>query len=179
MRKELVAKSRFLSLILRHQPWKAGIILDKNGWVDIEELLEKTETTIDELNEIVETNDKKRFTIEGDKIRAAQGHSVSVDLDLKAVRPPDVLYHGTKVDFISSITKNGLIPMSRTHVHLSENFSTATDVAGRRKGKSVILGVNTAKMHADGKKFYQAENGVWLTDKVETKYLYTVKEEDK
>ena len=176
MRKELVSKSRFLSLILRHQPDKAGITLDKNGWVDIEELLSKTDITRDELNEIVETNDKKRFTIEGDKIRAAQGHSVTVDLQLKAVRPPDVLYHGTKVDFIASITRNGLIPMSRTHVHLSETFATAIDVADRRKGKSVILGVNAAKMYADGNKFYQAENGVWLTDKVDTKYLYTVRE---
>lgn len=171
MRKELVEKSRFLSLVLRHKPERAGIILDKNGWTSIEDLLEKTAITRQELLEIVETNDKKRFAIEGDKIRAEQGHSIEVDLELKQEIPPLVLYHGTKCDYLGSIMSKGLVKGDRTHVHLSLLMSTAREVADRRKGKSAILQVDCKNMFRDGYRFYKSGNNVWLTLEVPPKYL--------
>lgn len=176
--------SRFLSLVLRHKPETIGIELDKNGWVPIGRLLDQMEIhgrimDIEELRDIVENNDKKRFEIEkalggstgyNDLIRAAQGHSVTVDLQHKAERPPMKLYHGTVDKFLLSIKKEGLTKRSRHAVHLSEDVETATKV-GSRRGQPIILEINSGHMYADGIKFYKSTNGVWLTDNVNPKYI--------
>lgn len=170
--------SRLLSLVLRHKPETIGIELDKNGWVSITELLEALEKngttlTFDELNFIVDSNDKKRFGFNEDvsKIRANQGHSLSVDLQLKAVRPPSLLYHGTSYDNSLLIKKEGIKKMNRNHVHLSEDSLTAEKVGSRKKGLCVILNIDSQHMNADGVKFYKSDNGVWLTDYVAPIYI--------
>ncbi|WP_025740543.1 RNA 2'-phosphotransferase [Aquimarina pacifica] len=169
--------SKFLSLILRHTPDKIGIQLDENGWVDVSELLHKIKKYQPTLNlkllkEIVATNDKKRFAFNEDmtKIRASQGHSVSVELAYEAKQPPAFLYHGTVAKFMSAIKENGLLKMNRHHVHLSEDRITATRV-GERRGKPIILTVRSGEMHAQGAAFFQSENGVWLTDHVLPEYI--------
>jgi len=165
--------SKFLSLLLRHKPQTIGLDLDENGWANIDELIQKSKniklnrTLIDE---VVADNDKQRFIIEGNKIRANQGHSIAVDLQFKAVNPPDMLYHGTATRFLESIMKTGLSKQKRQHVHLSKDIDTATAV-GRRHGKVVILEVDSKKMFEDGYEFYFSENGVWLTDVVAVEYL--------
>jgi putative RNA 2'-phosphotransferase len=167
--KDLKRKSKLLSLILRHNPAKASLTLDESGWVSIEELLGglngiKQPMSRELLEEIVQNNDKKRFTISEDglRIRAAQGHSVKVNLDLESVVPPNELYHGTATRFLDEILSKGLKPMSRRHVHLSADVLTATKV-GQRHGKVVILKIDALGLHASGQKFYQADNGVWLS----------------
>lgn len=169
--------SRFLSLVLRHKPDNIGIKLDKNGWVLVETLLEQLDkhnypTTLEELDTIVETNDKKRFAFNDDKsmIRASQGHSVEVDLKLKNKRPPIKLYHGTVDRFLKSILKDGLKKMNRHAVHLSADIGTASNV-GSRRGDAVILEIQSARMFIDGYKFQESANGVWLTNEVPVKYI--------
>lgn len=170
--------SKFLSLILRHQPEVIGLTLDANGWADIATLLVQAEKhgkaiALDELWEVVETSDKQRFAISEDglRIRANQGHSVEgVDLGLTKEFPPDVLYHGTASRFIESILASGLRPGSRHHVHLSVNLETATKV-GARHGKPVVLIVHAGQMHAQGHAFYRSLNGVWLTDSVPVEFI--------
>lgn len=170
-------KSKFLSYVLRHDPSKIDIKLDKNGWVLINELLFKAalngvNITREELQNIVDDNDKQRFKIsdDGTKIRASQGHSVKVDLNLKAQVPPVILYHGTVEKALEGIKKTGLKSMSRHHLHLSADISTATNV-GSRRGKPIILEINSKAMYAEGFKFYKSDNGVWLTDEVPYKYI--------
>lgn len=170
--------SKFLSLILRHQPSKIKLTLDPNGWAEVDELIanankyghQKLNQEI--LDIVVETNDKKRFAYNEDKtkIRASQGHSISVDLELKPVVPPDYLYHGTVAKFLESIKTNGIQKISRQHVHLSKDRETAIKV-GSRRGAPIILSIHTSQMHQDGFVFYQSENGVWLTDEVPSKYI--------
>ncbi|MET3034559.1 RNA 2'-phosphotransferase [Chryseobacterium sp. NRRL B-14859] len=169
--------SKFLSLILRHQPESIGLKLDENGWANVEELRGKSAKkrvyfTLDELDEVVETNNKKRFAFNEDKtmIRASQGHSIEIDLALEAQQPPDFLYHGTAETNISSILNKGIEKRSRRHVHLSADKETATRV-GMRHGKPVILTIRTGKMYEDGLSFYLSANGVWLTDFVDSKYI--------
>jgi len=170
--------SKLLSLVLRHNPRKIGIELDKNGWADVAELITAVKSkghgylTLDILKEVVHTNDKQRFAFnEGfTKIRANQGHSISVDVELKETTPPNVLYHGTATRFIEAIREDGLRPQSRLYVHLSADEETAVEV-GRRHGSPVVLIVKAAEMQAAGHKFYLAENGVWLTETVEPKYI--------
>ncbi|MBV8327126.1 RNA 2'-phosphotransferase [Chryseobacterium sp.] len=169
--------SKFLSLILRHQPETIGLKLDENGWADVEELRAKSEKkrmhfSLDELDEVVETNNKKRFAFNDDKtkIRASQGHSIDIDLALVAMQPPDFLYHGTAEANISSITAKGIEKRTRQHVHLSADKETATKV-GMRYGKPIILTIRTGQMHEDGVAFYQSANGVWLTEFVDPKYI--------
>ena len=169
--------SKFLSLVLRHKPSNANIKLDKNGWVNVDELLKglkevNRDLSIKELKEIVSTNDKKRFEFNNDetKIRASQGHSVKVNLDLKSERPPMKLYHGTVDKLVDTILKEGLKKMNRHAVHLSEDIETATKV-GSRRGKPVILEINSGHMNADKIKFYKSKNNVWLTDNVPAKYI--------
>lgn len=169
--------SKFLSLILRHKPETVKVKLDKNGWVEVDELLAKLkqhnrEIPLVELKEIVLFNDKKRFEFNEDetKIRAAQGHSVKVDLQLKAQRPPMELYHGTVSKFLDAIKKDGLKKMNRHAVHLSHDLPTATKV-GSRRGEAIILVVNSGAMYADKYKFFQSKNGVWLVDEVPPKYI--------
>ncbi|UOU99372.1 RNA 2'-phosphotransferase [Chryseobacterium daecheongense] len=169
--------SKFLSLILRHQPETIHLELDENGWADIEELREKSARnkinfTLEELDEVVETNNKQRFAFNEDKtkIRANQGHSIDVDLALTPQQPPEYLYHGTAEINIPSILEKGIEKRSRQHVHLSSDKETATKV-GMRHGKPVILTIRTGLMFQEGIEFYLSENGVWLTDFVDAKYI--------
>ena len=170
-------QSKFLSLVLRHKPEEIGIKLDREGWVDIEILLRHLKKagraiTRSELDTLVATSDKKRFTISqnGRRIRAAQGHSIEIDLGLAPQAPPAELYHGTASASLDDIFAHGLVPQRRRQVHLSPNPETAEKV-GRRHGKPVVLRVETAQMHEDGHLFYRADNGVWLTDHVPARYL--------
>ncbi|MGK7920678.1 MAG: RNA 2'-phosphotransferase [Trichodesmium sp.] len=174
----LVKVSKYLSLVLRHHPEKIDIKLDPHGWVAIEELLKAAKNhnfpiLQTELYEVIEKNDKKRFSLDpsGTLIRANQGHSVEVDLQLEPQIPPDILYHGTVSDAIDSIKKTGLQKMSRHHVHLSNDMTTARNVAKRRKGKFIVLVVDAMGMSQDGYNFYLSANNVWLVDEVPTKYL--------
>jgi len=169
----LVKKSKFLSLILRHDPGAAGIVLDKNGWTDVGILLEAADLSMEELKDIVENNNKKRFefNIDCSRIRARQGHSVQVDVELEKKTPPRSLYHGTKSKVFPAIKKHGLKKMKRLHVHLSKDEWTAKDVADRRGGSSVIIQVDALRMHNDGHDFFLSNNGVWLTDNVPPDYL--------
>lgn len=170
--------SKTLSYVLRHKPESIKLELDKNGWADIEDLLynlytyKKIDLTYHTLFRLVKDNDKQRFALNDDKtkIRASQGHSVDVDLDLKAKRPPMKLYHGTVKKAAYFIMKNGLSKMTRHAVHLSAEIETATNVGGRR-GKPVILEIASGAMYADNIKFYESANGVWLTDEVLPKYI--------
>lgn len=162
--------SRFLSLVLRHAPEKADLTLDKHGWCDVSDVMRALRTHVgpfnrEQLNELVETNDKKRFAFndQGTKIRASQGHSIDIDLALTPSTPPETLYHGTKTDYMESIMATGLSSQKRQHVHLSPNLDTATAVAGRRSGTSVILAIDTRKVEGE---FFLSANGVWLTHSV-------------
>lgn len=174
---DLTKASKFLSLVLRHDPGKIGITLDSAGWVEVDHLLKRASAhgvkiLPEELKSIVETNNKKRFAFseDGKKIRANQGHSVEVDLGLTPTQPPDVLYHGTATRFVDSIWEKGLIKGSRHHVHLSADMDTAVNV-GSRHGKPVVFSVDAQHMHAEGYQFFRSENGVWLTDHVPIRYL--------
>lgn len=176
--KEAKKISKFLSLILRHNPAAVGIELDNEGWADVTDLIVKINDkrgwglTIDQLDHVVATNNKKRFAFsqDGRRIRANQGHSITVDLGLEPAEPPAVLYHGTATRFLDSIMEQGLISKSRQHVHLSWDTETATTV-GKRHGKVVILRVDAAQMTADQHLFYLSQNNVWLTDHVPVKYI--------
>lgn len=177
-KRKLVSTSKFLSLVLRHQPEVIDVELDEEGWLCIDKLIEQanahgTTFTLELLHEIVATNDKKRFALSDDglRIRASQGHSVAgVKLDLEQKTPPETLYHGTVEPFIESIRATGLQKRSRHHVHLSSDKVTATKV-GTRRGKPIILRVAAKAMHRDGHAFYLSANGVWLVDAVPTTYL--------
>ncbi len=169
--------SKFLSLVLRHQPEVIGITLDDQGWTNVDDLIEKMNDfgkPIDRstLDFVVANNNKRRFVIDTkqNRIRANQGHSIEIELGYPAKEPPTLLYHGTarkKVDFIF---KTGLEKRSRHHVHLSPDVDTAIKV-GQRHGKPVVLEVKAKEMHLDGYTFFISENGVWLTDSVPVKYL--------
>src|SRR5262249_37445407 len=169
--------SKFLSLVLRHQPEKIGLRLSQSGWASVKELIEASrlrgiEFTLEELQNVVASNDKKRFSLSEDglSIRANQGHSIEVELGYAPTAPPDVLYHGTAERFLTSIKQQGLIKGKRRHVHLSADVDTATKV-GRRHGKPVVLKVEAGKMRQDGFVFYLSANKVWLTDHVPAQYL--------
>lgn len=168
--------SKYISLILRHKPEVIGISLDEHGWADVNELvagINKTQPfSKEQLEEIVRTDDKQRYSFNEDKslIRANQGHSIPVDVELSEKQPPDILYHGTGEKYVTSIDKQGLLPKSRLYVHLSKDFDTALKV-GARHGKPVVYRIAAQKMAEDGYKFYLSVNGVWLTKEVPTKYL--------
>lgn len=175
--KQLNRVSRKLSLVLRHKPEAIGLTMDRQGYAEIDHLLDRLAAhglriNRSELETIVAENDKKRFAFDetGTKLRASQGHSINVDLDMEEIVPPDKLYHGTATRFLNSIRKTGLERRSRQHVHLSDNLTTARQV-GSRHGVPVILTVDAAAMHAAGHAFYRSANGVWLTDNVPTEYL--------
>lgn len=177
MRPALVRISRFLSLILRHDPGRIGLTLDGAGWASVDDLLARaadagTPISPSELRETVATNDKRRFALsdDGTRIRASQGHSVRIDLGLEPQRPPTRLFHGTARRHLDAIRASGLVPGSRQHVHLSSDAATATAV-GKRHGAPVVLGVASGAMHAAGHRFFQSENGVWLTAAVPTAFL--------
>jgi len=172
-----VRTSKFLSLVLRHRPQAAGVELDAAGWVEVEKLLAGCAKagraiTRGQLEEVVATNDKKRFELsdDGTRIRASQGHSVEVELGYEPAEPPELLYHGTIARNLVSIRAGGLLRGARHHVHLSADRRTAESVGGRR-GRPVVLVVLAARMHADGHAFYLSTNGVWLTEHVPVEYL--------
>jgi putative RNA 2'-phosphotransferase len=171
----VVRISKFLSRHLRHRPGDIGLTLDEGGWVDVDELLDACRRagvviSRDELAQVVTANDKQRFSLVGDRIRANQGHSVDVDLGLEAVRPPDVLYHGTIAANLPAIRVEGLRPMQRHDVHLSADVDTAKRV-GARRGKPVVLTVQAEAMYAEGYEFRVSENGVWLVSAVPPRFL--------
>lgn len=175
--KEIITKSKFLSLILRHKPEEVNLKLDKNGWANINELIDKCrskgiELNFNQLRIIVETNNKKRFTFNEDftKIRANQGHSIEVDVKLEEIKPPEFLYHGTSEKNLELILESGIKKMNRLHVHLSSEKITAEKV-GQRHGKPIIFIINTNDMYKDGIKFYLSKNNVWLTDYIAPKYI--------
>lgn len=171
--------SKFISMILRHKPEVIGITLDEHGWADVDELIkginetgEEVKFSKDTLEKIVKTDKKQRYSVSQDRtlIRANQGHSIPVDVELEKKEPPKVLYHGTGVKSVKAIQEKGLLPMERLYVHLSTDVETATNV-GKRHGTPVIFKVNTEQMQKDGYDFFQSVNGVWLTKEVPAKYL--------
>ena len=172
-----VRTSKFLSLVLRHEPERIGIVLDASGWADVEALLAAAAAhgvalSRAELEQIVATSDKQRFALSADgaRIRANQGHSVEVDLALAATPPPERLYHGTVDRFLESIRARGLLKGERHHVHLSADVDTASRVGGRR-GRPVVLTVRASEMAAAGHVFYRSENGMWLVEHVPPSYI--------
>ncbi|MFD6433046.1 RNA 2'-phosphotransferase [Streptomyces venezuelae] len=170
-----VKVSKYLSKHLRHSPHRIGLTLDANGWVEIDALLaaaaaHRFPVTRAELDHVVAVNDKQRFAIEGGRIRASQGHSVEVDLDLPPSTPPAYLYHGTVAAHLAAIRAEGLRPMNRHAVHLSPDRETATRV-GARRGRPVVLSVDAGAMHRAGHVFQVSANGVWLTAAVPPGFL--------
>ncbi len=175
---DLKRTSVFISLILRHQPEVIGISLDRHGWANVQELIDGINKTgkysIDmlTLEEIVRTDNKQRYSFNEDKtkIRANQGHSINVDVELKEAVPPEILYHGTGEKYVDSINTEGLKPKSRLYVHLSKDIDTAINV-GKRHGKPVVYKISAGEMHRQGYRFYLSENGVWLTKIVPANFI--------
>lgn len=168
--------SKFISLILRHKPETIGITLDEHGWADVKELIAGINKTrpldMRLLEKIVAEDEKQRYSFNEDKtlIRANQGHSVAVDVELEKKNPPDILYHGTGEKYVASIDEQGLLPKSRLYVHLSADYETAVKV-GQRHGKPVVYQIQAQQMAANGIDFYQSVNGVWLTKRVPIQYM--------
>ncbi len=177
MANALVQTSKFLSLVLRHRPALIGLTLDANGWADVADLIARANAhghalSRATLDRVVAESDKQRFALSPDRtrIRANQGHSVEVELDLPPADPPEFLYHGTATRFLASIRAGGLIPGTRRHVHLSHDMATAARV-GARHGVAVVLTVRAGAMHAAGHQFWVSANGVWLADRVPAEFL--------
>jgi putative RNA 2'-phosphotransferase len=175
--KRLIKVSKYLSKHLRHDPERLGLKLEAGGWVAVADLLAACADhhfpiSRAELDDVVATNNKQRFAFDpsGSRIRANQGHSVDVDLQLEPQAPPDVLYHGTGQGSVPAILGNGLLKMARHHVHLSPDTATAIKV-GMRHGRPVVLAVDAAAMHREGHMFYCSANGVWLVEHVPAQYL--------
>ncbi|GAA5081025.1 RNA 2'-phosphotransferase [Thermocatellispora tengchongensis] len=171
----MVRISKYLAKHLRHQPERIGIALDPHGWVEVDVLLGAAAAhgfpiSRAELEQVVAANDKQRYAIQDGRIRASQGHSVAVDLDLPAVAPPEWLYHGTVAAALRPIRAEGLRRMRRQYVHLSPDRETATRV-GARRGRPVVLGVDAGRMHRDGHEFRVSANGVWLVEHVPPEYI--------
>lgn len=173
----LTKLSKFLSFVLRHQPASIGLTLSPQGWASIDDLIARshaagTRFSREDLLHVVANNDKKRFSLsdDGQRIRAAQGHSIEVELGLSPQEPPAVLFHGTATRFLASILSEGLKPGTRRQVHLSADEATAHRV-GQRHGEPVILRIEALRMHRRGFEFYRADNGVWLTDRIPPEFL--------
>lgn len=172
-----VKLGKFISLVLRHQPDAAGVKMDENGWVEVDALIAGMNRAGRHINRetlerIVRENQKQRYCFDEShaRIRANQGHSLAVDVELRAQTPPDILYHGTADRFLQGIQCSGLVRQNRQHVHLSADVETAVNV-GRRHGKPLVLKVDAAAMTRDGFLFWLSENGVWLCESVPWKYL--------
>lgn len=172
--------SKYIALILRHKPEEIGITLDEHGWADTNELIagvkkKYPEFGLTHLIFIVESDEKQRYSFGDDMrlIRANQGHSIPVDLELEPVKPPVLLWHGTGQKYVDSIEKEGLIPKSRQYVHLSSDHETALEV-GKRHGEPALYLVNALGMYTDGYEFFLSANGVWLTKEVPFEYLIPV-----
>ena len=167
---------KFLALILRHKPETIGITLDEHGWANVDELIAGIAATrpftMEMLEEIVRTDTKQRYSFNEDKtlIRANQGHSIPVDVELKKENPPEILWHGTGKKYVESIERQGLLPESRLYVHLSSDYQTARTV-GSRHGSPVVYQIQAGVMAADGYDFYLSVNGVWLTKAVPIQYM--------
>ena len=172
--KDSIIKGKQLSFLLRHD---TEYRFDKHGYREVLDLVQNHGFTKDEIVELVETNDKQRYEFNDDKskIRARQGHSVNINVDLKETLPPDALFHGTATRFLDSIREKGILKMSRNYVQLSEKIDTAMEV-GKRHGNPVVLGVDTKTMREDGIKFYLSNNNVWLTEFVDSKYIAAILE---
>ena len=173
MKKDLKSRSKYLSLILRHNPDAGSITLDKEGWANVKDLIHNAGFTKYELESIVETDDKQRYTFDEyqTKIRASQGHSIAdVEIEFPETIPPQFLYHGTVQRFIDSIMKNGLSKQKRNYLHLSKDIETATSV-GSRRGDAVILKIHALDMYHDGHKFFISKNGIYLIDLIPSKYI--------
>jgi putative RNA 2'-phosphotransferase len=172
--------SKYISLILRHHPEVIGITLDDHGWADTAALIEGVSRTHiltkEILEEIVRTDEKQRYSFNEDhsKIRANQGHSIPVDVELREAEPPEILYHGTGEKYTASIEQQGLLLKTRLYVHLSKDQETAVNV-GRRHGRPAVYAVDAGSMHRDGHLFYLSANRVWLVKKVPVKYLYRIR----
>ena len=169
--------SKFLSLVLRHKPEQIGLVLDNEGWASVPDLIRQASMqgivlSRVLLSQLVAENDKQRFTYDSsrDRIRANQGHSIPVDLNLEPQEPPATLFHGTATRFLHPIGHQGLIPKDRQHVHLSADINTARTV-GERHGKVVVLHIFALDAHKAGHKFYLSANGVWLADKVPPDFI--------
>ncbi|MBQ8966409.1 RNA 2'-phosphotransferase [Ruminococcus sp.] len=176
-----VSLGRFISLVLRHEPSAAGLTLDSEGWADTKALISGVCATgrkldMETLERIVRENNKQRYSFNADKskIRANQGHSVDVFIDMKIAEPPPVLYHGTSSAFLDSIKENGILRMSRQYVHLSKDMDTAVKV-GSRHGRPAVLVIDTAKMSADGYVFKISDNNVWQSEDIPWAYVIEVK----
>lgn len=173
---ELKEISKFISLILRHKPEKIGIELDEHGWANVTELIngiaKQYDFNMEMLEEIVNADEKQRYSFNNHKmlIRANQGHSIAVDVELKESEPPEILYHGTGEKYVALIDRQGLLPKSRLYVHLSKDYTTAEKV-GSRHEKPVVYEINSKRMFEDGYKFYCSVNGVWLIKSVPVQYL--------
>jgi putative RNA 2'-phosphotransferase len=170
--------SKYIAMILRHKPEEIGITLDEHGWANTNELIagvkkKYPEFGLTHLMFIVESDEKHRYSFGDDMqlIRANQGHSIPVDLELEAVKPPEYLWHGSGQKYFELICEQGLIPKSRQYVHLSTDINTAEDV-GKRHGEPVIFSVDAGQMYRDGYEFFLSENSVWLTKEVPVKYLH-------
>lgn len=177
MDRDLVRISKFLSLVLRHRPEAIGLTLDEHGWAEVDELLSraarnKRKISMETLLRVVNENDKQRFAFNADetRIRASHGHSLSIDLGLEAIGPPELLFHGTATRFLASIQKKGLLRQKRQYVHLSADYETAVKV-GQRHGRPAVLVIASADMARDGYRFFLSENHVWLTDHVPPGYI--------
>lgn len=177
---DFVKMGKYISLILRHKPEIINLKIDEHGWANVDELLKGINDSgryisKEMLNMIVETNDKKRYQYNNDhtKIRANQGHSIRVDVELHEKVPPDVLYHGTAQEYLDKIRKSGIRKMNRLYVHLSKDMETAMRV-GKRHGQPIVLIINTKAMINDGYKFYYSNNGVWLCDNIAYSYIEEV-----
>jgi putative RNA 2'-phosphotransferase len=172
---QLAKNSKKLSYILRHAPDSIGLVLDEQGWASVHDLMIKFDDplSMEDLEEVVETNDKKRFAFNDNftKIRASQGHSIEIDLAYQPTTPPEFLFHGTATRFLESIKKDGLLKGSRHHAHLSLDEVTARKV-GSRHGSPVILTIKSGEMFEAGYAFFVSENDVWLTDNVPTRFLH-------
>ena len=175
--RDAVRISKFLSLVLRHEPQRVGLKLSDSGWVAVDALLAAmtqhgNPITLEQLRHVVATNDKKRFAFseDGTRIRASQGHSVEMDLQYSPQAPPEFLFHGTPERFIESIRATGLNKGQRHHVHLSADEVTAAKV-GERRGRPIILKVRAGEMHRAGHPFFRSANGVWLVDAVPSKFI--------
>ena len=175
--RRIYVTSKYLSKYLRHRPEELGLALMPGGWVEVDALLAASAQrgfpiSRDELEQVVTRNDKKRFAFDesGTLIRAQQGHSAPVDLELNPARPPELLYHGTPERNLVATGRDGLLKMRRHHVHLSTDEATARAV-GARRGRPVVLAVHAEKMHHDGYVFYISGNSVWLVQQVPPRYL--------
>lgn len=169
--------SKYISLILRHKPEEIGLELDEHGYLNVSDLINGINRSwkdfnIDDLERIVREDSKQRYSFNEDKskIRANQGHSISVDLELQPIKPPNKLYHGTGRKYLDSILKNGLIKKERQYVHLSEDIETAS-IIGKRHGELVVLEIDSESMFNKGIKFYLSKNNVWLCDYVPVEYI--------